>query len=610
MVDGENQPLKDPPEPPELTVKPGRLIASAAAGTLDPYEPIPIDDPKLGYKPLPDKFTEFRPNQWQAIVEAIEHLENGVKVVMISAPTGTGKTLIAETIRRLWQGGKPTSIVCTTKTLQAQIVDEFDYAKEIKGRSNYPTSPPVTFADCGDCTGSPELEYNDCDFCTQGAMCPYLRAKEAAAEAPMSVLNTAYFLNATRSPKSAFRDRRLTVFDEADTLEDQLMGFIEIKITPRLRKDIGVATMPKKTVEGDWQRWLTDEVMPALSSKIKQLGGRGAGLFTDADQVKRRRAMKRYAELYDHIRIVLKDDDPFEGWVLTGKVKSKDSDITFKPIRVAEYARELLWQKADQFVLMSATMISPAQMAEDLGLQDHEWEAVTLDSTFPPENRTITLTNTASLTYKTKAEAQPKIRDEINNIMDSNPGSRILIHTVSYELTRFLYDTLPSGRLHAYFYSREREKTLKRFLDSEDGVLLAPSFERGVDLPGEDCEVIVIAKTPYPFLGDDQIKARLYAKGGKSWYAVQTIRSIVQMTGRGMRSADDWCDTYILDSQFKRLLRDSGRLVPGWWKEALIRSETDPKYRELREARDLRQSDRLESWVAPAGGRHNDPVPF
>jgi Rad3-related DNA helicase len=42
------------------------------------------------------------------------------------------------------------------------------------------------------------------------------------------------------------------------------------------------------------------------------------------------------------------------------------------------------------------------------------------------------------------------------------------------------------------------------------------------------------------------------------------------MTGRGMRSADDHCTTYILDTQFiDGIWKRSKSLLPEWWKAGL-----------------------------------------
>jgi Rad3-related DNA helicase len=44
----------------------------------------------------------------------------------------------------------------------------------------------------------------------------------------------------------------------------------------------------------------------------------------------------------------------------------------------------------------------------------------------------------------------------------------------------------------------------------------------------------------------------------------------VQMTGRAVRSKDDWCVSYILDAQFpNNLWKKASSLFPDWWSESL-----------------------------------------
>jgi Rad3-related DNA helicase len=100
--------------------------------------------------------------------------------------------------------------------------------------------------------------------------------------------------------------------------------------------------------------------------------------------------------------------------------------------------------------------------------------------------------------------------------------------------------------------------------------MFAPSLDRGIDLPYDLCGTQIIAKVPFLYLGDKQISARMHSPGGGNWYTVHTIRTIVQMSGRGMRSADDYCTTYILDSQFTtNLYKRSSNLFPQWWRDAV-----------------------------------------
>jgi Rad3-related DNA helicase len=112
-------------------------------------------------------------------------------------------------------------------------------------------------------------------------------------------------------------------------------------------------------------------------------------------------------------------------------------------------------------------------------------------------------------------------------------------------------------------------------------VILAPSFDRGIDLAGDDCRVIIIPKIPYPFLGDAQVNARLYRAGssGRRWYVAQTIRTLCQMTGRAVRSEDDWAISYILDSAFSKLYAENKAMFPTWWRDAVVWDVNDPKWR-------------------------------
>lgn len=571
------------PKVEAVEVEPSDRFKSSTANTY-PEEPMAMDDDAMGSPPMPEKFVEYRDNQWDAIVEIMEHLEQGKKVVMLSAPTGSGKTLIGETVRRLMVGR--STYCCTTKSLQDQIQREFYYAKTIKGRINYPTEHRADLT-ANDCTGTQKNQYR-CSWCDDRMSCPYVITKDQAVHAPFPILNIAYFLAETTNQQSSqFWGRELVIIDEADTLEEQLMSSIEVVIGSYLRKSIGVKTLPKKSVANDWARWLEDEVIPKIRMRQAQLRVESATLF--GEDITAKRQVATLEKLANRIRPLLKFTENGtrrieEGWVMTGyEGNAKDPTIRFKPIKVDEHAREGLWDRGRQFLLMSATLISPQQMAEDLGLEEDEWAVVHLDSTFPIERRPVFSLGVTSMSNKTKAKAWPIMAEAIEKVIDENQGVRILVHTVSYHLTNYLRENMRTTRTMSYGSAQEREKVLKNFLDIKDAVLLAPSFERGIDLPEEDCQVIIIAKVPFPYLGDKQISARLFGFGaaGRMWYAVQTIRALVQMTGRGMRSKDDWADSYIMDRQFNRLYREHKRLFPKWWKDSLVMSMTDPKNRPL-----------------------------
>lgn len=607
----------------------GPALNTSTFGGAPSTVPFPVEVAGPNDLPLnPDLFPTYRPSQWVAIQEVVDAFQSGYKVVFLSAPTGAGKTLVAESVRRVL--GEKGIYTCTTKVLQDQVMRDFGgFAKLLKGRGNYPTfDNPDSDVTAGDCAKSREVlpacpscpgfekdggswrpslasgvdddpgnpsEQVHCVWCHPWSSCPYEVAKQEAASAPLAVLNTSYLLTESNYAAGVFAGWPLVVIDEADKLEEELMRFIEVSITPRIRKRLNIGLPKRKTVEDAWIDWLRFDVLKACDRVLVRAG------IKPPVEVSDRRFVKQIRQLKNDVQYILESvptgDGEMrprltQGWVYTGyegKTRDEWITVTFKPVTVDGYARDILWDLSDQFLLMSATFVSPAQMATDLGLTDDEWTVVEMDSMFPPDQRPVIPRNVASVTAKTKGDAYPLVADALTNILDDHPNERVLVHTVSYEFTRYLYDSLRSDyrhrhRIFQYVSAKDRNQALTNYLESPNGVLLAPSFDRGVDLHQDDCRVIVIAKTPFPYLGDKQVSKRVYSTGrtGKTWYAVQTIRTICQMTGRGMRSVDDWCRTYILDSQFTRLYQQNRRLFPSWWSDAVVWDENDPKWRGIR----------------------------
>jgi ATP-dependent DNA helicase DinG len=203
------------------------------------------------------------------------------------------------------------------------------------------------------------------------------------------------------------------------------------------------------------------------------------------------------------------------------------------------------------------------------------WSGVAIPSTFPIARRPIYIYPVASMSRKEADVSQPLMAAAILKVLSLHPDDKILVHTVSYALNKVIEDTLNNSehylRTITYRSASEKQRAIDRYLYTPAAVLLAPSLDRGIDLPDDSCRVIIIAKVPFPSLGDKQIAARLYSKGGSQWYAVKTVRSLVQMSGRGFRHEDDYCETYILDSQFiKMVWQKNKHLLPEWWRSALV----------------------------------------
>lgn len=506
-----------------------------------------------------------------AIREILTAYEEGAECVVLDAPTGSGKTLIGEVVRRLLsERSGQTTYICSSKALQDQFVKDYPYARILKGRSNYATEgyperfgnkDPLSAADCTKTPGDSE----SCLWCSSTHLCPYERAKSDALRSSLAVLNTSYFLSECNGP-GRFSRGGLVIADEADCLESELMGHVEVRISERRLKSYGLGVPRYVTKEESWREWAEEAYEKVRAHRPRNTSG---------DDVKAIRERKRHDILVAKLK-ELAAGLQVGGWVYTGDRTA----VAFKPVTVQSLGQDKLWQHGDKWLLMSATVISADEMLESLGWdEDKDWRLVKCPSTFKPESRKVIVWPVASMTYKEKDTAYPKLLGAVDDCCRRHPDQRILIHSTSYDLTRYLFEGLCDNglnmerRIICYLSSADKEAALADYLASPGSVLIAPSMDRGIDLPGDACRVQILCKVPFLNLKDKQVSARLYATGrsGKVWYAVTALRTIIQSCGRAVRSEDDWAVTYILDSQFVSNLYGGYRnLVPAWWKESLV----------------------------------------
>jgi Rad3-related DNA helicase len=527
--------------------------------------------------PLPSWAATPRPHQPPAIESAVEAFNAGTEVVFMDAPTGSGKTYIGELVRR--ELDVSALYVCTDKQLQAQFLRAFPYAKLLMGKANYKPHYGGEDITCEDCTANgPD---DTCMWCPDWFTCPYQVAKKQALNAEVAVLNTSYFLTEANFV-GKFSKQDLIIIDEGDTLEDMLMGFVEYSVPEYIMRDLRLQPPIKgarkptimlwlNTVADKARAWVSEH--PNMEEKRKR---RWAAFVEDTWRVRGELQRDIDAAARKKANAQLDDgtDDEAEDsgrWLRDYDTKT----FALKPVLVSTYGPKNLWRHSRRFLVMSATIVSADEMVDSLGIP-FDWETVVVPMTFPVENRPIILAPVADVTYKNMDEAVPQLVYAIARICENHPGERVLVHAVSKKLNKELTAGLRAegvGPLFTYEYARERTEVVERFTRAAGGVLISHSMDRGVDLEGDACSVVIVAKVPSPALGDKRVSARMHLPGGEQWYAVQAVRKIVQMTGRHVRSAEDKGVTYILDAQFtKNLYRRNQGLFPGWWREAIDQS--------------------------------------
>lgn len=536
-----------------------------------------------GVPPFPEWVSEFRGHQWDAAVAIVEAFNQGSRVVFLDAPTGSGKTLIAEMVRRLLD--TKALYLCSDKQLQDQFAGDFGYSVMLKGRSNYPTlnetanENGITAGDCDKHTGEDDVK--TCSYClTRTYDCPYEVAKREALAADLAVLNSTYFLTEAKNvgmfakvkgDDGKNRRRPFVIVDECDVLESELMRFIEFYVGEGTLKRLRVTAPKKGSHHKTIADWLVEEYAAACEGELRRIPKD----TTNISERKRRNTLKRNAaEAVAAAGELLEAGELDEGvlWV-------RDNDagpLSLKPVRVDRQTPRYLWNYADKWLCMSATIISGDVEAQSLGLNAASipWTVVKVPMTFDVAARPIYAAPAADMSWKGRSEGGwDDCVKAIRGILRRHGEERILIHAVSYKLATFLQEQLANtGRtVLSYRNAGERTATLATFRQSAGAVLIAPSMERGVDLKGDDCRVVIVAKVPYPYVQDKAVGARMHqGRDGDVWYAVQTIRALVQMTGRAVRSQEDWCETYIVDSNFLTGLHSKWKhLLPGWWLEAM-----------------------------------------
>ncbi|GAH55991.1 unnamed protein product, partial [marine sediment metagenome] len=83
-------------------------------------------------KPFFDGYNSWRKYQRQAVDKIVN---TNKRIVILDAPTGSGKSLIAMSLAKLMNGR--TYYIVGTKDLQEQLLKDFPFLALLKGRNNF-----------------------------------------------------------------------------------------------------------------------------------------------------------------------------------------------------------------------------------------------------------------------------------------------------------------------------------------------------------------------------------------------------------------------------------------------------------------------------------------
>jgi Rad3-related DNA helicase len=514
--------------------------------------------------PAPD----YRGRQKQALADVRDAFAAGNDVVLVRAPTGSGKSLLARAIagcaRRPGEAeaGQVTGAYYTTpqvSQLDDVAGDELlsDLAV-IRGKNNYDcilpgeTDTPVDQAPCARERGF------DCQVQHR---CPYFSDRAIASNAPIAAMTLAYFMQTAGS--DVFGQRNVLVVDEAHGLGNWAEMYATI--------DLGPDTVPvweavePPAVDGldDAARY-ADELDTIADRRLAEL--RSQVELTPEGVVERDALVRLQSDLGWFVEDY-RDAETATTWVVD-QPDGAGTRVTIKPMAPEKYLRHTVWDRAERFALLSATILDKEAFCANVGLSPDRVALVEVPHTFPVEHRPIYDVTQGKMTYEARDATVPKIAETLVRLMARHPDEKGLVHCHSYAIQEQVCESLRDHgvdervRAHGRDDRDSQLSTWKRA--AEPAVFLSVKMEEALDLEGELCLWQLLCKAPYPNTRDSRVAARL-EDDQWGWYYRTALRTVVQACGRVVRAPDDHGATYLGDSSLLDLFERARHDMPDWF---------------------------------------------
>ncbi len=568
-------------------VKGNRFIEKFAPQQLDrqKIERVKMSTPpqELTTKDVLNNFPSrtMRPYQKEIICKMVEAFQTGKKCIVIAAPTGFGKSYV----NSAFSSTSKSFYTTPQLALIDQIIRDSFLQKlfvEIRGRQNYQCyHHPGRSVNMGKCM----TENFACR--ERYERCPYWKQKRKASAA-LSILSSFAYLVAegqTEGSSETYLGKRdLLILDEAHNIEEQGLNYISVRIDPfTIPYEIYKQITPQlRQIENESQ---LREFLKILEKRLQKILNQAERITEitglSVEQVEDKEKIERYLANYR-----LYEASKSE-WVW----QIENDQLNLQPVFAREFMRDLIWKRADHYIISSATILNPKEFSELTGLrdqlQDDEICFLQVPSTFPVQNRPILDKVVGPLSAQEWENNKNKALLSIEEILRKEEGN-IAIHCHSYRHQQWLAQNLsedlkPRLIIHT---NRNREEKLREWMRSHRKIFVSVAFNQGQDWKYELCDAQILLKVPFPYLGDKRVERRLKL-GHHQWYKNYALAEVIQAYGRAIRAEDDKARFYIVDGSFTRLVKDCWNVIPDWFKEALPHSfiPNNNYYRKLNNSR-------------------------
>lgn len=516
------------------------------------------------YEFFPSKtYKEPRDYQIETISQIYNAIENGYKYIVLEAVSGYGKSLIAATLARIYSNEK-SYILTTTNQLLTPYMDLFEkynFCKVQKRSAFVCKKNPNRKCTISSCQNG----LVNCSYYSDSS-CNYLNQFKKGLESDAMICTYDYFFNNAFYHDDELEHRKLLICDEGHNIDNRLSSAVSLKLFEYRLKTIKINTrrdLRMLYLSQDYYNFI-------LKAKVLYQNSINSGELSRHNERNYRKDLKdidKFLEFFERGENNLAFEFEDNGDERINKFK-------FAPVKIKKFIPDAISDYCDVCIFMSSSFFDLENFAYDLGLDESEVFKITVPNIFDLSNNPITIYDDLEMDYDNlkkgnKDKAIPIIKD----ILEKHKKDKGIIHTFSEDCAVFLSNNLNETRC-LVASGGDREDKLEEFKSHNDNsVLISPSMDEGVDLDDDDCKFQIIFKLPYPPYKNDFYDKRKVLEDGKDWYRYKMLTRLIQAYGRGIRSEEDSCKTYILDKRlWKVILNDyenDTHLIPQYFIDAI-----------------------------------------
>lgn len=475
----------------------------------------------------------LRPHQAETI-DALLAMQHTTHV--INAPTGSGKTSFAAGVA----SAKRVISLVKTKNLQAvNYGGSYDF-DVLFGRSNYDCVHPdaSSYATAAECLYTGAMY--DCEYADQ---CPYLQAKGLASTSQRASLNYSYWLAAGWPAEKIGKAEGYVFCDEAHQLSDVVLDHTSITVTmaERIEWDLPAFPIlrgrPSATDVETCCDWLGD-ALGELTHAARLLAPQGA----DGDEEERgegepkaeqlpepvMRKLRKLRSLIAKVGAVLEAlESNANDWFIRSGPNARNTITGVEPAFIARpltaryhfprYFLSSFWRT----VMMSATIGDPQTFGQELGLGalGVDWQYTDIPNAWAPELRPVQVLRAPAMSYATRND-EKALNEQARVIADAvlacpRDWSGFIHVTRKTEAValagRIAAHGVPAWRLWTPNPTQGTEHTARDWAREKKRTVgaLAVTWSAWEGIDGLDEKICIVAKAPFPSLGDDYERERM-----------------------------------------------------------------------------------------------------